>query len=159
MLTNGVYEAPWKSGTVLLIMAQYLESGHILENAQFHVTVNVTGLSDWDVRAFGPGIHVNHKDKIIRVDVSPDLSILFPAVISMAGSIKPVQWYYVLLHINVRKASAQQRRQSRRDSISLMCHFWQTDVVSVWHGCCPEEQVLGRTCLITQTFLSQEMTK
>ena len=50
-------------------------------NAQSYVTSNTTGLSAKGVHAFVTGIHVSGGDNTVRVDVSADLTILFPSVV------------------------------------------------------------------------------
>ena len=50
-------------------------------NAQSYVTSNTTGLSAKGVHAFVTNIQVNGGDNTVRVDVSADLSILFPSVV------------------------------------------------------------------------------
>ncbi len=50
-------------------------------NAQSYVTSNTTGLSAKGVHAFVTDIQVNGGDNTVRVDVSADLSILFPSVV------------------------------------------------------------------------------
>lgn len=50
-------------------------------NAQYYVTYNTVGLSAKGVHAFVTGIQVNSGDDTVRVDVSADLSVLFPSVV------------------------------------------------------------------------------
>ena len=50
-------------------------------NAQAYVTANTIGLSAKGVHAFVTGIQVGGGDNMVRVDVSADLSILFPSVV------------------------------------------------------------------------------
>ena len=50
-------------------------------NAQSYVTSNTTGLSARGVHAFVTNIQVSGGDNTVRVDVSADLSILFPSVV------------------------------------------------------------------------------
>lgn len=51
------------------------------ENAQSYVNPNTTGLSARGVHAFVTGIQINSGDNTLKVDVSADLSILFPSVV------------------------------------------------------------------------------
>ena len=50
-------------------------------NAQSYVTSNTTRLSAKGVHAFVTGIHVSGGDNTVRVDVSANLTILFPSVV------------------------------------------------------------------------------
>lgn len=50
-------------------------------NAQSFVSSNTAGLSAKGVHAFVTGIQVNGGNNTVRVDVSADLSILFPSVV------------------------------------------------------------------------------
>jgi uncharacterized membrane protein len=50
-------------------------------NAQSYVTSNTKGLSAKGAHAFFKNIQVNRGDNTVRVDVSTDLSILFPSVV------------------------------------------------------------------------------
>jgi uncharacterized membrane protein len=49
--------------------------------AQSFVSHNTVGLSARGVHAFVTGIQMSSEDNIVRVDVSADLSILFPSVV------------------------------------------------------------------------------
>lgn len=50
-------------------------------NAQHYVSQNTAGLSAKGVNAYVTGIEVNGLDKMVRVSVSANLSILFPSVV------------------------------------------------------------------------------
>lgn len=50
-------------------------------NAQSYVTSNTANLSARGVYAFVTGIQINSGDNTIHVDISADLSILFPSVV------------------------------------------------------------------------------
>jgi Flp pilus assembly protein TadG len=50
-------------------------------NAQAYVTLNTAGLSARGVHAFVTGIQVNGGDNTVSVDVSANLSVLFPSVV------------------------------------------------------------------------------
>ena len=50
-------------------------------NAQSYVSSNTIGLSAKGVHAFVTGIQVSGGDNTVRVDVSADLSILFPSIV------------------------------------------------------------------------------
>ena len=50
-------------------------------NAQSYVTANTAGLSAKGVHAFVTGIQVSGGDNTVRVNVSADLTILFPSVV------------------------------------------------------------------------------
>jgi hypothetical protein len=51
------------------------------ENAQMYVSQNTAGLAAKGVHAFVTGIQVSGGDNTVRVNVSADLSILFPSVV------------------------------------------------------------------------------
>ena len=50
-------------------------------NAQSYVSANTIGLSSKGVNAFVTGIQVNGADNTVQVNVSANLSILFPSVV------------------------------------------------------------------------------
>lgn len=50
-------------------------------NAQSYVSQNTAGLSAKGVHAYVTGIQVSGGENMVRVDVSADLSILFPSVV------------------------------------------------------------------------------
>ncbi|MEI7845882.1 MAG: pilus assembly protein TadG-related protein [Chloroflexota bacterium] len=50
-------------------------------NAQSYVTLNTAGLSAKGVHAFVTGIQISGNDNTVSVNVSADLSILFPSVV------------------------------------------------------------------------------
>jgi Flp pilus assembly protein TadG len=50
-------------------------------NAQSYVSQNTTGLSTKGVHAYVTGIQVSGSDNMVRVNVSANLSILFPSVV------------------------------------------------------------------------------
>lgn len=51
------------------------------ENAQKYVSQNTAGLAAKGVHAFVTGIQISGGDNTVRVNVSADLSILFPSVV------------------------------------------------------------------------------
>ena len=56
-------------------------TSHTWANAQSYVSSNTFGLSSRGVHAFVTGIDVTSGENIVQVDVSADLSILFPSVV------------------------------------------------------------------------------
>ncbi len=50
-------------------------------SAQSYVNLNTVGLSAKGVHAFVAGIQMSGQDNTVRVDVSADLTILFPSVV------------------------------------------------------------------------------
>jgi hypothetical protein len=50
-------------------------------SAQTYVNLNTIGLTAKGVHAFVTGIQMNPQDNTVRVDVSADLTILFPSVV------------------------------------------------------------------------------
>ena len=50
-------------------------------SAQFYVSLNTSGLSGKGVRAYVTGIHITPHGNRVRVSVSADLSVLFPAFV------------------------------------------------------------------------------
>lgn len=50
-------------------------------NAQGYVSSNTAGLSEKGVHAFVSGIQIGSAENLVRVNVSADLSILFPSVV------------------------------------------------------------------------------
>ena len=51
------------------------------ESAQSYVNLNTVGLSAKGVHAFVTGIQMSGQDNTVQVDVSADLTILFPSVV------------------------------------------------------------------------------
>ena len=56
-------------------------TGKTWENAQSYVTQNTTGLAAKGVHTYVTGIQVSGSDNMVRVNVSANLSILFPSVV------------------------------------------------------------------------------
>lgn len=56
-------------------------TSHTWANAQSYVSSNTAGLSERGVHAFVTGIDVTGGENLVKVEVSADLSVLFPSVV------------------------------------------------------------------------------
>lgn len=56
-------------------------TGKTWENAQSYVNQNTAGLAAKGVHAYVTGIQVSGSENMVRVDVSANLSILFPSIV------------------------------------------------------------------------------
>jgi Flp pilus assembly protein TadG len=66
---------------VFQVAGSLIPTSRTWRNAQSYVTSNTAGLSAKGIHAFVTGIQVNGGDNTVRVDVSADLTILFPSVV------------------------------------------------------------------------------
>jgi hypothetical protein len=68
-------------GFIDFITGSFVPTSRTWGNAQSYVTSNTASLSAKGVHAFVTGIQVSGGDNTVRVEVSANLSILFPSVV------------------------------------------------------------------------------